>query len=70
MADIPHVVDAEGTVLNQYTMTHSDNTTEVVKLDFNPSADYVAGTPFNASFMNPLIDKVNGGMTYEVIEEL
>lgn len=59
MANIPQVVDSTGTVLNQYTLTHQDNTTEIVKLTFDPSADYVAGTPFSASTMNPIINRLN-----------
>ena len=59
MANIPQVVDSTGTVLNQYILTHQDNTTETVKLTFDPSADYVAGTPFSASTMNPIINRLN-----------
>lgn len=53
---ISQFTDSTGTVLNQYTLTHSDNTTETVKLDFAPSGDYVAGTPFSAATMNPIVD--------------
>ena len=53
---ISQFTDSTGSVLNQYTLTHSDNTTETVKLDFNPSSDYVAGTPFSAATMNPIVD--------------
>lgn len=59
MANINPVTDSTGTVLNQYILTHSDNTTETVKLTFDPSNDYVAGTPFNAATMNPIIDRLN-----------
>lgn len=67
---ISHITDSTGTTLNRYTLTHSDSTTEVVTLDFNPSADYVAGTPYNAATINPIIDEVNNGISYEVISTL
>ncbi len=56
---LPLIQNATGTVLNQYTLEHADSTTEVVKLTFNPSADYVAGTMFNATDMNPVINAIN-----------
>lgn len=57
MSDLQLVKNTAGSHLNRYTMNDLENGD--VELIFHPGSDYVPGTPFDESFMNPLIRKVN-----------
>jgi len=59
MSKINHITNSTGTTLNRYTLKHSYDTEEDVLLTFKPSDDYVAGTAFNESAINPMIDGIN-----------
>lgn len=56
---IDHIKNSTGTVLNRYTAEKEDGTSEDVKLTYNPSDDYVAGTAFAEDTINPIIDVIN-----------
>ena len=56
---LSEIKNSTGTYLNRYQLTHEDGTSEVVTLEFYPGDDYVPGTPFNESTVNPWIQKIN-----------
>lgn len=56
---IDHIKNSTGTVLNRYTAEKEDGTSENIKLTYNPSDDYVAGTAFAEDTINPIIDVIN-----------
>lgn len=57
MSDLQLVKNTTGSHLNRYTMNELSNGD--IELTFHPGEDYVPGSPFDESFMNPLIRKVN-----------
>lgn len=59
MPNLNLIQDIEGMGLNKYTLTHSDETTEEVKLDFNPTEITQEGTPINSDLINPIIEDLN-----------
>lgn len=56
---IDHIKNSTGSILNRYTITKEDGISETARLTFNPSDDYVSGTPFAEDSINPMIDVIN-----------
>lgn len=60
MAKIPEVIDCTGSHLTRYKLKDSSGMIEEIDLEFYPGDDFKQGTLFSATFMNPIIAKING----------